>query len=78
MPDLFNPEELNMLEAYVQRRGFPSLRAYLWWLIRQEMEQEGESLDDDGDLPESLRPIWEDAMNRRTMSWEEFLRRLGD
>ena len=78
MPDLFNPEEQTMLEAYAQRRGFPSLRSYLWTLIRQEMDQDGDSTDDSVEPPESHKRVWEDAMNRRPMSWEEFLRHLGD
>ena len=79
MSDLFNAHEQEQLETLARQRGFDSLREYLWALIHQDLGGQNNALSDDNDdPPETYRRVWEDASNRRSMSWEEFLRRLGD
>ena len=80
---IFTREEQKALEALAHRRGFKSLRDYMQTLIRQDVEQHGEHLtvdedDDLGDPAESFKRGWDDAMNGRTMSREEFRRRMSE
>lgn len=77
-------EEEEAVKALAQRRGFSELREYVRSLIVADAQQHGEALllpedDEDDELPdpeESFRIAWEDAMNGRTMSREEFRRRM--
>jgi hypothetical protein len=76
-------EEEKAVEALARRRGFSELREYVRSLIEADAQEHGEELslaEDEGDElddpAESLRRGWEDAMNGRTMSREEFRRRM--
>ncbi len=78
MPDLFTTEERAELEALAYARGFGSLREYLQMLVQQDVSQTDSDEDSFGRPSESFQRAWEDASDRRTMSWDEFLRRLGE
>jgi hypothetical protein len=77
--DLFIPVERETLDALARRRGFKTAREYVVTLIRQDVEQHGETLDIEDELPdpfESFKRGWDDVMHGRTMSYEEFERRI--
>ncbi len=78
MADVFTDEDRADLEALAYARGFASLRDYLWMLVHQDVAQAESDEESFGRPSESFRRAWEDASNRRTMSWDEFLRRLGE
>lgn len=76
----FTSTERKSYEALAKRRGFASLRGYVRTLIEQDVQQHGETVEDDSDElddpVESFRQAWDDAMNGRVMSREEFRRRM--
>lgn len=79
--NIFTAEERKALEEMAQRRGFKTVRAFVWTLVNQDARQHGETAtigaDDELDDPfESFKRGWEDAMKGRTMSREEFRRRM--
>ena len=78
MADVFTAEERADLEALAYARGFTSLHDYLSLLVQQDMAQAESDEGEFGRPNESFRRAWEEASNRRTMSWDEFLRRLGE
>ncbi|MEO8393947.1 MAG: hypothetical protein ABI700_13230 [Chloroflexota bacterium] len=78
---IFTSNERKALEALAQRRGFETVRAFMLALVKQDAEQHGEALtvqaDEELDDPlESFKRGWDDAKNGRTMSREEFRRRM--
>ena len=78
---IFTSDERKILEALAQRRGFESARAFMLALVNQDAEQHGEALavqadNELGDPFDSFKHGWDDAMNGRTMSREEFRRRM--
>lgn len=77
---IFTADERQKFEAQAHRRGFKTLRDYLQSLLRQDAEQHGEAaeVEADDDPVESFKRGWDDAMNGRTMSYEEFERRMRE
>jgi hypothetical protein len=80
---LFTADERKQLEALAQRRGFKTARDFMRALLKQDAEQHGEAdvidAEDELDNPfESFKRGWDDAMNGRVMSYEEFERRMQD
>ncbi len=78
---LFTSNERASLESLAQQRGFKSAREYVLALAAHDATQHGEAFDiaadDELDDPaESFRRAWDDAMNGRVMSWEEFQRQM--
>ena len=81
--EVFTADEHRAFEALARRRGFSSLRGYLRTLIKQDAEQHGETvgMEPDAQLDdafESFKQGWDDAMNGRVVSREEFRRRMLD
>jgi hypothetical protein len=80
---LFSPDERKALEALATRRGFKTLRGYMQSLVQHDAEQHGETsaieaADDLIDPVEGLKEGWADAMEGRTISREEFRRRMSE
>ncbi|MCC6803461.1 MAG: hypothetical protein IT319_11305 [Anaerolineae bacterium] len=78
---IFTADEREEYEVQARRRGFQNLRDYLQMLIRQdaELHREPPDIDADDELDdpvESFKRGWDDAMNGRVMSREEFRRRM--
>ncbi|MEP7292737.1 MAG: hypothetical protein ABI835_13225 [Chloroflexota bacterium] len=78
---IFNAEEGKQLETLAQRRGFKTARDFMQALLKQDAEQHGEAAviesdDELGDPFESFKRGWDDAMNGRVMTYEEFERRM--
>lgn len=75
---IFTSEEEKAVEALAQRRGFAELREYVRMLVEADAQQHGEVvlLTHNDDAAESFRRGWEDAMEGRTMTREEFRRRM--
>lgn len=74
---ILSENELEEYEAIAHQRGYKSLRDYMRVLI--EKDAETPEVDDDDELldpEESFRQAWADAMEGRTMSYEEFRRRM--
>ena len=74
---LFTTSEIKQYEAIARQRGYKSLRDYMRALI----ERDTEVVEDDDELldpEESFRRAWADAMEGRTMTYEEFRRRMLD
>ena len=78
MADVFTSEERADLESLAYARGFTSLHDYLMLLVNEDVARAESDEDEFGRPNESFRRAWEEASNRRTMSWDEFLRRLGE
>ncbi len=81
MTKMFKTQERESLKSLAKRRGFKSARDYVRALVRQDAKQHGETVDledeDELDDPfESFKRGWDDAMNGRVMSYEEFHRRM--
>lgn len=76
--NIFTPHERKAFEALARRRGFNSAREFMRALLKLDAEQHGEAEDDLGDPFESFKRGWDDAMNGRVMSREEFRRRMRD
>jgi hypothetical protein len=74
---LFTSSERKEYEAIARRRGFQSLRDYMRTLIERDAEA-AEAEDDDEllDPEESFRIAWADAMEGRTLTYEELQRRI--
>lgn len=80
---LFTPDEHKKIDALAKRRGFKTAREFMRALLKQDADQHGEAAiidaDDELDDPfESFKQGWDDAMNGRVMSREEFRRRMQD
>lgn len=70
--------ELEEAENLARRRGFTDLTAYMRQLIKKDAEQDGKlSSEADEDPLESFKRGWDDAMNGRVMTREEFRRRMS-
>lgn len=78
---LFTPDERKQIDALARRRGFKTAREFMRALLKQDAEQHGEAVvidapDELDDPFESFKQGWDDAMNERVMSYEEFERRM--
>ena len=73
---IFTPNERKKFEAQARQRGFDTLRDYVQTLLKQDAEQLGE---DNAllDPVEGFKQGWADAMEGRTISREEFRRRMS-
>ena len=81
--NIFTSNERKTVEALARRRGFKSLRAYMRSLVKQDAEQHGEAVEIEAedeliDPVESFKQGWADAHEGRTMSCEEFRRRMSE
>lgn len=81
--NLFSTDERESLEALSKRHGYTSLRDYLRALVTQDVSAvseayvvESSDADDPIDPIESFRSAWDDAMNGRVISWDEFRRQM--
>jgi len=80
---IFTANEQKAIEALAHKRGFKSLREYMRSLIESDAKQHGSQapFEDDNELDdpsESFRRAWADAMEGRTMTYEEFRRRMEE
>ena len=80
MAKMFKTQERESLKSLAKRRGFKSARDYVRALVRQDAAQHNETValeDEELDDPfESFKRGWDDAMNGRVMSREEFRRQM--
>ena len=81
--NIFTSSERKTIEALAQRRGFESLDTYVRALVKQDAAQHGESVEIEieeslGDPIEDFKQGWADAHEGRTMSREEFRRRMSE
>lgn len=73
----FTADEQEQYEAKAHARGFKTLRDYVQALIKRDIEEH--EADEDADLEDELemfRHAWADAMEGRTITYEEFRRRM--
>ncbi len=79
---LFTSNERKAVESLARRRGFKSVREYMRALVEFDAKRHGDPapLEDDelDDPAESFRRAWADAMEGRTMTYEEFQRRMRE
>ena len=80
---IFTPDERKAYEAQAHKRGFKTLREYIRSLLELDAKQGTasvfEDVDDELDDPtESFPRAWADAMEGRTMTYEELRRRMEE
>lgn len=75
---IFTRDERKAFEELARRRGFNTAREFMHDLLKRDAEQHGETNNDLDDPFESFKRGWDDAMNGRVMSREEFRRRMRE